>query len=274
MKKVIGMSVALMALIVAPVTRAGVVFSDDGSAGTVGGDPTAVIGTWEDASGEVTDTATAGISDSPGGGNFIGISRGMGGAGLLVGWATAIGNAATPLVHYEFDMYVVGNGAGTTYADWELLESADAVGVGYPLAGTAIQLRVSDNVAVYPNLDVRNMYTDPPGSWTLDALGPTVVADAWHHYELDYTIGDTTSMTLTVDGGTGVNVPAPWSWDGYGSATELDEVSGVMFRPAGGAQTYYLDDLSLSVAVPEPATGLLLLSGGLVMFLRRRRLQG
>ena len=272
MKRVLGMSlvVAVALLMVAPGGNAALVFWDDGSAGSVGGDPTAVVGTWNDVSGEVTDAATESIPASPGGGNFIEISRALGGAGTLVGWATSIADASQPVVHYEFDMYVVGKGAGLTYADFELVESAAELGVTHPLGGVSPQMRVSDNGTTYPTLAVSDMYTDPPGAWNVVALGPTVAADAWHHYELDLVIGDIASYFITVDGGTPVNMTAPWGFDGYGTLIPHDETSGVMFSPAGGGAQYYLDNIGLTVT-PEPATGLLFLGGGLVLLARRFR---
>ena len=271
MKKIIGVGVALVLLMAAPVGRAVLVFWDDAEGDPLGGSPVADIGTYGDTSGQVTDSATAGIPANPSGGSqFINVARSVGYP--TVGLATEVANSGKPIVHFEFDMYVVANGAGTTYADFMLLNQ-DYPG-GHVLDGISPQIRVADT-ASYPTLDVQNMWNDSP-TWHVDPLGPTVSVDAWHRYEIDYTIGNVNSMFVTVDGGTPVNIPPPWGWLAYGdlgndpnARSALDAIQGVMFRPPGNAP-YFVDNVLLTF-VPEPATALLVLGGGLVLFLQQRR---
>ena len=214
--------------------------------------PAANIGAW--SGGQVRDTFLDDIDDnpfSPGDEKALLVSR-------AVGWP-AIGSSTeqavlTATVHFEFDMYVVGQGAGTT-ADFLLLNQDYPA--GHPLDGVAPHITVTDT-ASYPALDVKNMWNDSP-NWHLDPLGPTVSADAWHQYELDYVIGDVNSMFLTVDGGTPTNVPPPWGWLAYGdpdgdpnARNVLEEITGLMFRP-GDVDTmskYYVDNVLLVIDNP------------------------
>ena len=227
-----------------------VVFADDVEGDPLGEGPVADIGTYQDANGRVTDAATAGIPANPSGGSqFVLISRSVGYP--IVGWATEVAGAGGG-VHLEFDMYVPGNGAGTTYADFQML-TQDYPG-GHILDGLAPHIRVADT-ASYPTLDVQNMWNDSP-TWHVDPLGPTVPADEWHHYAVDYVIGDVNSMFIAVDGGTAVNIPPPWGWLAYGdpdsdpnARTPLQEIQGVMFRPPGNAP-YYGDNIELTFDIP------------------------
>jgi hypothetical protein len=100
------------------------------------------------------------------------------------------------------------------------------------------------------------MWNDAP-AWHVDPLGLLASLDAWHLYEIDVPIGNYNSMFITVDGGTPVNIPSPWGFDGYGDTlndpfarNEQDETWGVVFRPAGGNAQYYFDNLTLTVDIP------------------------
>jgi hypothetical protein len=273
-KQVMGLSIGLMLLAAPPVGKATLVFSDDAEGDPLGGDPVADIGSYGDASGQVTDSATSGIPANPSGGSqFLEVARGLGGANAIVGLATEVANSAKPIMHFEMDMYLAFTGVGTTYADI-LLVTSSGYGSPHPVSGAAPFIFVFGDTPT--TADVQHGFTAPAGSWNFPSLGLQVTMDAWHKWEIDYTIGDGNSMFITVDGGTPVNIPPPWGFDAYGDPVGgdtrnlLDEILGVMVRAGGNNVQYYVDNLSMTV-VPEPATGLLVLGGALVLFLQRRR---
>ena len=277
MKQAVSMSVGLMLLATAPAGNAVVVFSDNAEGDTVGLDSVADIGSYADPN-PVFDPATAGIPANPSGGDrFIQIRRTEG--DTLVGLATEVASLGNkPVVHFELDIYIAYPGSGYTYADFQMVTST-SYGSPHPVTGTAPHITVSNvNAASNTMPEVRHIWNDDP-AWHEDSLGMAVPVNEWHKYELDYTIGDATSMFITVDGGTPVNIPQPWGYDAYGDPvgaaggevrTLLDEIHGVMVRPGGSAPRYFADNLVLTF-VPEPATGVLVLGGALVLFLQRRR---
>jgi hypothetical protein len=233
-------------------------FWDDAESEVHFNTPVANVGNW--SGGEVRDTFIDIIPDTPGGGQkAILVSRDVGWP--LVGTATEQA-VLTATVTFEFDMYVVGQGAGTS-ADFMMLNQDYPA--GHPLDGTAPHITVTDT-ASYPTLDVKNFWNDSP-TWHADPLGPTVSADAWHHYELDYVVGDVNSLFIAVDGSTPTNVPPPWGWLAYGdpgsdpnARNVLEEITGLMFRPGDDAtnSAYYVDNVLLVIDNPplkvEPAT--------------------
>jgi len=155
-------------------------------------------------------------------------------------------------------MYIAFTGEGTTYADFQLLENDELLtnpGGGHPTRGAAPFFTV---IGTSPTMaEVHNMWLDGSSSWHVDPRGIQVTLDAWHRYEVDYTIGNLNSMFLTVDGGTPLNIPPPWGWDAYGdpdtdpnARNVLDETWGVMLRPGGSNPLYFGDNIKLTFDIP------------------------
>ena len=217
-------------------------------------DPTADIGFWGDFAGSengiVVEVGIIGIPAPPGGGtNVLQVTNeGAGNTWARTPPLAGVGNS----VHAEWDYYAVDN--GQDYFVYGLLANTNHLTSGRNDSGWApnIQDRGPD-----PNFpDLVSMYNDVP-NWLDGGMTPSIPKPArgvWHHYEIDFTIGDDTSMFLTVDGGTPANLPGPWGWDALGntghpdSRGTVDEMWGAVWYNNAGPAVQYVDNVLITFA--------------------------
>ncbi len=210
---------------------------------TLGNGGIADVGNWDTGnSGRVRNTSTTGgaVPANPlGGTRFLEISRSVGWPAYGVATVSAVDGDA---VHFEYDMYVrdVGS-AGSRNADAFLVEASYPG--GHPLNGTFPWIRVEDSTGPTTVSALTN------GGGTREVLSTNVDLNEWHHYELDYIIGRATTMFLTLDGGTPINLHKPWGRGDYDEITAT-EVKGILFRPAdvvGNGVQFYVDNVVLDI---------------------------
>jgi len=201
--------------------------------------PNANIGSW--LGGEVRDTFLDGLTaDAPGGSEkSLLVSRDISDSARGTPTEQAV---LTATVHFEWDMYVADHGTNSTalIADSVLLRKD--YGGGHPLALTFPWLRVERTNGVDAFVNERGINTN---------LAPVTV-EAWHHYELDYTVGVANSLVLTIDGGTPIPIPEPFGFDQI-TGDVIEEVTGFMFRPPGTPDQVsesYVDNLLLVIDNP------------------------
>lgn len=134
--------------------------------------------------------------------------------------------------------------------------------------------------------DISGVETQPGNSWfstTISNSNPAEGLAAWGMCvtprndngagpgQAIFTLSDDTTATIDypVIGGGGTN-PAT-VWIGYQAPAGTSIMGIRCTRPGGGNSYVAMDDFSFTIGVPEPATMGLLLVGGLMALIRRRR---
>jgi hypothetical protein len=140
-------------------------------------------------------------------------------------------------------MYVADRAdTNTSLAADSFLLRKDYGGSGHPLIRTFPYLRVKRPDGVNAVIHEQGIETN---------LAPVTV-EAWHHYELDYTVGVANSLVLTLDGGTPIPISEPFGFDQI-TGDVIEEVTGFMFRPPGTpaqVSEYYVDNVLLVIDNP------------------------
>jgi PEP-CTERM motif len=225
------------AVVITNTTTGTTVFDSQGFENDVpgGAAATANPGFWSNGAASHDFVVTGGAPGAFEGANYMSSTRDSAGAGNVRAFLNAAETTAGDAIHAEWMMYITG-------------PPLSDIGFFFTnAAGTNIgQARLGGN----------GLGT-VQDSWSGVITPGVYVAGAWQKWELDYTIGATTS-TVTVDSGAPVTLIVP---GGAANSTGFGHLS--LFH--NGNQTFYLD------SVPEPTTAGLVGLCGLGLVGRRRR---